>query len=125
MTDKLGNPEIVHEDGRFDEFLLSFYWDNGDEETIKWSPKNEEIFQMLEMWFESEDEGYENGYGSMWQLFFIALTRLEGCNAALENNSLSGWEAKQHFLEQVAEHGDDVVTEMQEMVRNAKAEYEQ
>jgi len=65
---------------------------------VKWSPKNEEIFQMLEMWFQSEDEGYEGGYGGMWQLFFIALTRTEDRDAALENNQLSGWDAKEHFL---------------------------
>lgn len=125
MPEKLGDPDIVHEEGRFDEFLLSFYWDNGDEERVKWSPKNEEIFQMLEMWFQSEDEGYEGGYGSMWQLFFIALTRLEGRDAALENNQLRGRDAKEHFLEQVVEHGDEVVAEMQEMVERANEEYEQ
>ncbi|MDS0277369.1 hypothetical protein NDI85_06155 [Halomicroarcula sp. S1AR25-4] len=124
MAEKLGDPNIVHEEGSFDEFLLIFYWDYGDGQRIKWSPKNEEIFQMLEMWFRSEDEGYEGGYGSMWQLFFIALTRLEGRNAALENNQLTGWDAKEHFLKQVATHGDEVVAEMEEMVEEAKREYE-
>lgn len=71
MKQRLGDPEIVHEEGRFDEFLLSFYWDSGEGGRVKWSPKNEEIFQMLEMWFQSEDEGYDGGYGSLCQLFFI------------------------------------------------------
>jgi len=125
MAKKLGSPNIVHEEGNFDEFLLSFYWARGDGERVKWSPKNEEIFQMLEMWFQSEDEGYEGGYGSMWQLFFIALTRLEGREAALENNQLSGWDAKEHFLEQVVNHGDEVLAEIEEMVEEAKREYEE
>lgn len=124
MAEKLGEPNIAHEEGSFDEFLLSFYWDDGSDERLKWSPKNEEIFLMLEMWFQSEDEGYEGGYGSMWQLFFIALTRLEGRDEALENNQLSGWDAKEHFLKEVVDHGDEVVAKMQEMVNKAKREYD-
>ena len=124
MVEKvLDEPEIKHEPGYKDDFRLSFYWEDDEGQEMKWSPDNESIYQVFEMWFKSEDEGYPDGYGSMWQLFFIALTRKEGRDAALENNQKKKGDALSHFHEQVVEHGDEIVAEMEELVKEAKTRH--
>lgn len=123
MTEEVRNPEFDFEKGYKDNYKVTAYFDSSAGQ-FKWSPTNEDFFTLVEMWFEAEDMGFEGGYGSMWPLFFCALTRKEGKNEALGNNQKgrTGNNPKGHFLDMVDEYGDEIIRDFEELVEEARKE---
>lgn len=116
--------ELGYRDGYKDEYKVTVELERNGE-TIEWAPTNEQFFGLIELWFNAEEQAFGgDGYGDMWPLFFVALTRREGRDAAINNNKRGrvGMSPKGHFLKNVDEHGDDIIQDFEELVEEARDE---
>jgi len=106
----MSDSRIVHETGYKDDYKVTVYLDND-----QWSPTNKELFKLIKLWFESEEHEFGDGYGSKMPWFYISQIMLGKSDKAFEAYEKRGFEAVEHFENQVAEDADELITEIEKL----------
>lgn len=90
--------DIRHETGYKDDYKVVVDA-NGE-----WAPTNEEIFTLIEKWFEAEEQAFGGGLGKRMPLFYVNLIALGYSGKAQRACRLEGRAAKEHFERCYAKH---------------------
>jgi len=115
----MSRPKITHEEGKIDKYQVTVKFDDS---TYEWRPNLKELFQMLDLWFESENHRHGNNFGRDWVKFFLDLVFLGYAGEAKKGAELSGWRAKEHFEEMVEKHGNEVIKSTSELIERCRRE---
>lgn len=101
---------IVHTDGYKDEYMVEVEFG-----VDAWAPTNEDIFNLIQLWFEAEDYEFGDGYGRWMPMFYVGLIALGYEEKAFEAYGKRGFDAVTHFEKCVEEHGDELIAEIQKL----------
>lgn len=80
-----------------------------------WHPRNDELFELADLWFEAEDHEFGDGYGRWMPWFYFSLVALGEKEKAMNAHGKEGFEAMQYFEELVDEHGDELIEEIEKL----------
>lgn len=119
MTDyetKEGTTTIEHVTGYKDDYKVEVSFDEPRE---CWNPTNEQIFKWIELWFESEDYEFGDGYGRWMPFFYIGVIALGNPEVAQEAYGKRGHDALNHFEDSVEEHADDLIEQLEALKASA------
>lgn len=106
------NVDIVHTDGYKDEYLVEVQFSDS---TDSWAPTNEDIFQMIDLWFESEDAEFGDGYGRWMPMFYVGLIAIGETEKAQAAYGKRGYEAVEHFEQCVEDHGEEIIEQIKKL----------
>lgn len=96
---------IEHTEGYKDEFLVAV-----TPEKNTWTPTNEQLFTLIDKWFESEDAEFGDAhYGRMMPFFYVALIAIGEEEKAHAACNKEGYQAIQHFQQCVDDHRDEII----------------
>jgi len=107
---KNDDSKIVHEEGYKDEYKVTVY--QSDE---GWSPTNQELFELVDKMFQSEEHEFGDGYGNRWLWFYISMIMMGKENKAYEAYGLRGRDALCHFEKTVEENADKLIEEIEKL----------
>lgn len=103
------SPNINHEEGYKDDKKVVVREDS------PWAPTNEELFQLIDLWFEAEEYEFGDGYGCLMPLFYVCLIALGHEEKAYEAYGKRGTEAVEHFDNAVEQHADEVIAAIESL----------
>jgi len=105
-----GEAKIYHTSGYKDSFLVQIAIGN---ET--WNPTNQELFTLVDLWFQSEDHEFGGGYGRWMPFFYLGLIAIGQEQKAFEAYEKRGKDAVTHFEQCVDEHGDELIEHIENL----------
>lgn len=95
---------IEHQTGYKNEYQVTVTFDEGRTE---WSPTNEQLFELVELFFESEDHEFgDGGYGHHLLWWYISLIAMGEGDVAYDAYNRRGFSALKHFEDSLEEYGD-------------------
>lgn len=99
--------EICHVDGYKNSFKVQVSF---DEDRTEWSPTSEQLFELVELWFESEDHEFgDGGYGHHMLWWYMSLIALGEGDVAYDAYQRRGFSALKHFEDSLDEYGDELM----------------
>lgn len=109
--------KIEHRTGYKNPWLVVVEFDQAVNE---WKPKNEQIFEWIDHWFQAEEEEY-GFYGDTMAWFYVSLLWLgekEIAHDAAQN--YEGGVARDHLEQSLAEYGEEIAERLMALSERAE-----
>lgn len=107
-----GTTTIEHVTGYKDDYKVEIAF---DEPQDCWNPTNDQTFKWVELWFESEDYEFGDGYGRWMPWFYISMIALGKEDIAHDAYGKRGTDALDHFEDAITENADELIEKIEEL----------